>query len=215
MLLCNKVPQITDIKPQRRKQRFNIYVDGRFSFGLDADTLVKSGLKINQEISQEEIEKLVKENEFVKVYDRVLKFFSYRPRSEKELKDWFKKKQVGEETQKLIYQKLKHLGYLNDEEFAKWWIEQRTTFRPSGTRLLALELRQKGVTREIIDQQLSNLAIKPFSEHDLAKKVAEKKLKSLKHYSHLEQKQKLASALARRGFSWETVKEIIDEKLEK
>ena len=207
--------QITDIKPQKRKNRFNIYVDEKFSFGLDADTLVKSGLQINQEISQEEIEKLVKENEFVKVYDRVLKFFSFRPRSEKELRDWFKKKQVGEETQKLIYQKLKHLGYLNDEEFAKWWIEQRTTFRPSGTRLLALELRQKGVTREIIDQQLSNLAIKPFSEHDLAKKVAEKKLKSLKHYSYLEQKQKLASALARRGFSWETVKEVIDEKLEK
>lgn len=209
------MPVITDIKPQKRKNRFNIYVDGRFSFGLDADTLVKSGLQINQEISQEEIEKLVKENEFVKVYDRVLKFFSYRPRSEKELRDWFKKKQIGEETQKLIYQKLKHLGYLDDEEFAKWWIEQRTTFRPSGTRLLALELRQKGVTREIIDQQLNNLAIKPFSEHDLAKKVAEKKLKTLKHYSCLEQKQKLASALARRGFSWETVKEVIDEKLEK
>lgn len=214
-MLCNKVPQITDIKPQKRKQRFNVYVDEKFSFGLDADTLVKSGLKINQEISQEEIEKLVKENEFIKVYDRVLKFFSFRPRSEKELRDWFKKKQVGEETQKLIYQKLKHLGYLNDEEFAKWWIEQRTAFRPSGTRLLALELRQKGVTREIIDQQLSNLAIKPFSEHDLAKKVVEKKLKTLKNLPPLELKQKLVAALLRRGFSWETVKEVIDEKLEK
>ncbi|MFZ5365991.1 MAG: RecX family transcriptional regulator [Patescibacteria group bacterium] len=207
------MPQITDIKPQKRKKRFNIYVDGKFSFAVSAEALAKAELKIDQEISDQKIEELIKEDDFVKVYDRVLKFFSYRPRSEKELKDWFKKKQVGEETQKLIYQKLKNLGYLNDEEFARWWIEQRTTFRPASSRLLALELRQKGISREIIDKQLSNLAIKQFSEIELAKKVAEKKLKSLRHYSYLEQRQKLVSALARRGFSWEVIKEVIDEKL--
>lgn len=204
------MPQITDIKPQKRKQRFNVYVDGKFSFGLDADTLVKSGLKINQEISQEEIEKLVKENEFVKVYDRVLKFFSYRPRSEKELEDWFRRKQVGEETQKLIKQKLSQLGYLNDEEFAKWWIEQRTTFRPAGARLLAMELRQKGVPQDLI-ARLLNCYIAKDSERELAKKVVEKKLKTFKNLPPLELKQKLAASLARRGFSWETIKEVISE----
>lgn len=209
------MPQITDIKPQKRKKRFNIYVDGKFSFGLDADTLVKSGIQINQEISQEEIEKLVKEGEFVKVYNRVLKLLSYRPRSEKELKDWFKKKNVGEETKKLVIRKLQKLGYLNDEEFAKWWIEQRQTFRPTGFRLLALELRQKGISREIVNKQFSNLAIKQLSEAELAKKVVEKKMRSLKGYSSLEQRQKLASALARRGFSWEVIKEVVDEFLKK
>ena len=143
--------QITDIKPQKKDpKRFNIYVGGKFAFALPFEALALAGLKINQEISQEEIDKLVKENEFLKVYDRVLKFFSFRPRSEKELKDWFKRKQVGEETQEMILQKMKQLGYLNDEEFAQWWIEQRTTFRPAGTRLLAMELRQKGVSKEIV-----------------------------------------------------------------
>lgn len=207
------MPQITDIKPQKRKKRFNIYVDGKFAFGLDAESLVKAGLQINQEISQEEIEKLVKENEFVKIYDRVLKFFSYRPRSEKELKDWFAKKQVGEETQKLIREKLKQLGYLNDEEFAKWWIEQRMAFRPAGTRLLAMELRQKGVSKEIISRITSHVS--RVTERELAQKVAEKKLKSLKHLSGLELKQKLTSALVRRGFSWETIKEVVQAKLTK
>lgn len=205
------MPQITDIKPQKRKQRFNVYVDGKFSFGLDADTLVKSGLKINQEISQEEIEKLVKENEFVKVYDRVLKFFSFRPRSEKELRDWFKKKQVGEETQKLIYQKLKHLNYLNDEEFTKWWIEQRTTFRPSGSRLLALELRQKGVPREIIDKLLITNYELLITERAQALKIAQKRWERLKGLPHREAREKLGAFLARRGFSWETIKEVLSE----
>lgn len=196
-------------------RRFNVYVDGKFTFGLDADILVKSDLKVNQEISQAIIEKLIKENEFAKAYERVLKFFSYRPRSEKELKDWFTKKQIGEELQKLLIQKLKDLGYLNDEEFARWWIEQRVTFKPAGKRLLNMELRQKGISSEIINQQLNNLAIKQFSEVELARRMVDKKLKSLKHLSGLELKQKLVAALGRRGFSWETIKEVVDGVLKK
>ncbi len=205
------VPQITAIKPQKRENRFNIYVDGEFSFGLDAESLVRVGLKVDQEISQEEIEKLIKENEFGKVYDRVLQFFSYRPRSGKELTDWFGRKKVGEETQKLVKQKVGQLGYLNDEEFAKWWVEQRTTFRPAGTRLLAMELRQKGIPREIISHITCHIS--QINERELARKVAEKKLKTLKNLPLQEREQKLTAFLLRRGFSWETIKAAL--KLDK
>jgi len=205
------VPQITDIKRQKKNsKRFSVYIDGKFSFGLDADNLVKSGLEVSQEISQEEIEKMVKENEFFKIYEQVLKFFSYRPRSEKELRDWFKKKEVGEEVQKLICQKLKQVGLLNDEEFAKWWIEQRTAFRPSGLRLLALELRQKGISKDLISKLL-NCYIPKDAEYELAKKAVEKKLKSLRHLSDLELRKKLGAFLSRRGFSFAVIKKIIGE----
>ncbi len=205
------MPQITDIKRQKKNpKRFSVYIDGKFSFGLDADNLVKSGLEVSQEISQEEIEKMVKENEFFKIYEQVLKFFSYRPRSEKELRDWFKKKEVGEEVQKLICQKLKQVGLLNDEEFAKWWIEQRTAFRPSGLRLLALELRQKGISKDLISKLL-NCYIPKDAEYELAKKAVEKKLKSLRHLSDLELRKKLGAFLSRRGFSFAVIKKIIGE----
>lgn len=205
------MPQITDIKRQKKNpKRFSVYIDGKFSFGLDADNLVKSGLEVSQEISQEEIEKMVKENEFFKIYEQVLKFFSYRPRSEKELRDWFKKKEVGEEVQKLICQKLKQVGLLNDEEFAKWWIEQRTAFRPSGLRLLALELRQKGISKDLISKLL-NCYIPKDAEYELVKKAVEKKLKSLRHLSDLELRKKLGAFLSRRGFSFAVIKKIIGE----
>ena len=210
------MPLITDIKPQKNNKRFNIYLDGQFAFGLPAETLVKAGLKIDQEISEEKIERLIKEDDFVRIYNRVLKFLSFRPRSEKELKDWSKKKNVGEETQKLVYQRLKHLGYLNDEEFAKWWIEQRTTFRPSGARLIALELRQKGVPREIIDKLLFSSPSALITERAQALKIAKKKRERLKGLSHREAREKLGAFLARRGFSWETIEEVlVDEKLGK
>ena len=215
------MPQITDIKPQKKNpKRFNIYVDGRFAFAVSSETLVKEGLKIEQELSEEEIQRLIKENEFQKVYDRVLNFFSYRPRSEKELSDWFVRKEIGEEIQKMVIPKIKELGLLNDEEFARWWLEQRATFRPAGKRLLKLELQRKGISGDIIVKLLDcyfersekqGSYIAKDSEKESAKKIAEKKLNTLKRFSGLELKQKLSAHLVRRGFDWETVKEVVDE----
>lgn len=208
------MPQITDIKPQKKEQRFNIYVDGKFAFALPAIALAKARLKIDQEISSEKIDELIKENEFLKVFDRALKFFSYRPRSEKELQDWFARKQVGQETQKMVVEKLQSLGYLNDEEFAKWWIEQRSTFRPAGKRLLRMELLKKGIPKDLM-AQLFDDSVFEETEIDLARRIIQKKLKSMKSLPDLELKQKLYGFLARRGFDWEIIKKVVDETLKK
>lgn len=206
--------QVTDIRQQRRKLRFNIYLDGNYSFSLPADVLLKSGLKIDQQIPQEKVQQLVKENEFSLAYDRVLRFLSFRPRSEKELRDWFRKKEIGRETQKLVWKKLQNLGYINDSEFAKWWIEQRQTFKPKGRRAIEMELRQKGVDRETI-VSLLNGSIVRATEKSLANKAVEKKINLWQNLSSDKFRQKLTSFLARRGFSWETIEEVIDEILKK
>lgn len=209
------MPLITDIRPQKKHRtgepRFNIYLDGQFYFALSAEALVKSGLKTDQILSQEQIEKLIKKNEFIKVYDLVLRFLSFRPRSEKELQDWFKKKEVGEETQKMVRGKLEHLGYINDEEFAKWWIEQRTNFRPMGKRAIEMELRQKGIPESLI----TNYKLQITNEFSLAKKAAEKKVKLWQKLPSIQFRQKITAFLFRRGFSWETIEQMIDELSEK
>lgn len=208
------MPQITGIRPQKKKTRFNIYLDGKFAFGLPAEALVKAGLKIGQLLSDKEIEKLIKENEYDKYYNGVLKFISLRPRSEKEISDWFKKREVGQQTKNLVWQKLQDLGYVNDEEFAKWWVEQRQSFRPTGFRGLALELRQKGISQETI-VKLLNGSIVSLSEREMAKKAAEKKMKLWQKLPPLELKKKMTSFLGRRGFSWEIIEEVIDEIIKK
>ena len=208
------MPQITDIKPQKRPGRFNIYLNGKYAFAVSAESFVKANLNINQEISSDTVEKLIKDDEFGKTFDNSLKFISFRPRSEKELQNWFKRKEVGEETQKLVIKKLKHLGFLNDEEFAKWWIEQRTTFHPSGQRLIKMELKQKGISDEIIEGIMNNES-RIMGEKELAKKVLEKKLPRLKNYKRQELRKKLQNLLAQRGFSWEVIKELVDTLVKK
>lgn len=151
---------------------------------------------------------------FQKFYDRALRFLSYRPRSEKEITNFLKKKKVEPPIISKIIKKLKEQNFINDEEFTKWWIEQRTHFRPRGIRVIKLELRQKGISQEIIDEILSNEDIKILSEES-ARKLIEKKIISYKGLPKQELYQKLSQFLLRRGFDWETVKEVIDEVLKK
>ncbi|TSC54136.1 MAG: regulatory protein, partial [Microgenomates group bacterium LiPW_16] len=110
-------------------------------------------------------------------------------------------------TKKMVWKKLQSLNYINDEEFARWWIEQRATFRPRGKMALRVELRQKGVEKEISDKVVSE----KVDELSLAKKAVAKKLKIYQNLPSQEFCQKMTAFLARRGFSWETIKEVVDE----
>ena len=202
--------EITKIKPQKNKKRVNIYLDGKFAFGLDADNFLKAGLKVGQELTEKQVEDLIFKNEFQKLLDKAYRILSLRPRSEKEVKDYLAKKKATPKVAQKIIAKLKKLNHLNDQEFARWWVEQRSTFRPRGKFGLVAELRQKGVAKEVIDR-----VIKKVDEMSLARKAAQKKIRSYKRLNPREFREKMTAFLARRGFSWSVIKVTIDDFLKK
>ena len=84
------MPQITAIKPQeKRKNRFNVYFDGRFGFAISNELLVREGLKVGQELSPQKTEELVAKDRLGRAQEQIYRFLSYRPRSEKEIYDYF------------------------------------------------------------------------------------------------------------------------------
>lgn len=205
------MPQITAIEPQKRKKgRFNIFVDGKFAFGLDEKILADFNFKIGQNLTQNKIEEIITAAELGKIIDKVYNFLSFRPRSAKEIEQYLKRKKFGEEEKKIVLKKLEKSGFINDVEFAKFFVESRVKFRPKGTRLITAELRQKGVDREIIEKVLAQIGI---SEVELAQKSISKKLDNFLKLPQLKARNKIAQFLARRGFSWETIKIIIDSKM--
>jgi len=202
------VPFITAIKPQKkRKNRFNVYLDGKFVFGLSAEILAKSNLSVGRELSAQEVNDLVLKNEIGKSLDRVYRFLSYRPRSEKEIRDYLRKKEVEEKIVEKVVSKVKKLGYVDDLEFVRWWVEQRSTFRPRGKHVLTIELRQKGVAPEIIDQVLGE----SIEEVPLAQKAIQKKINEYLKLPPRQSRQKIVTYLQRRGFSWETIEKILNK----
>ena len=163
-------------------------------------------------------------NDFEKFYNSSLRFLSYRPRSEKEIRDNLVRKSRGARSgsarKKIdptmidrVINKLKEQKFINDEEFAKWWIEQRTSFRPRSLRLIKIELRQKGISNEIIDKMIYDLRLM-IDDLEQAKKLVEKRIRRFRNkfgMTREEMNQKLGGFLARRGFDWDTIKQSIDE----
>lgn len=143
--------------------------------------------------------------------DKTIRFISLRPRSEKEILEYWHRRGLTPNEVKPLVGRLKELNLVDDEAFASWWIEQRATFRPKGRRALRAELLAKGISQEIIDRLLNT----QVEEKELAFAAAGKKIKSYEKLSLLERKKKVFAFLGRRGFSWETIKEVVDELEEK
>lgn len=152
-------------------------------------------------------------SDFEKWFNRALKLLSFRPRSKKEILNWLDRKKILPGLQKQIIDRLEELNFVNDSEFVKWWVEQRTTFKPMGKRAIEMELKQKGVDRETIVQLFDGSIV--TSEKDLAKRAAEKKMRIWQKLPDVEFRQKMTAYLSRRGFGWEIIKETVDEILKK
>jgi len=138
-----------------------------------------------------------------------LRFVSYRPRSEKEFTDFLGKKLArwnvsGDVLIKKVISRMRELGYVDDRKFVTWWVEQRSAFRPKGKRALVSELLRKGISRTLIAQT-------PFDEPEGAQKAIRKKLVLWERMPVIEQKKKVYTFLAQRGFSGSTIAKIIDE----
>ena len=153
-------------------------------------------------------------NDFQEKFDKVLNFLSYRARSEYEINYYMLRKKWPEEIRTAILEKLGKLKLIDDEDFARQWIASRTNGRPAGKALVKMELRKKGIAKEIIDRLIQEERTS-VSEEILAEKLCLKRLGRLKDLPILEQKTKLFLFLQRKGFSSDTAKQIIDKLLKK
>jgi regulatory protein len=195
--------KITDIKQQvKRSDRYSIYIDDKYAFSLSADELLHTGLHPNQELSKSELEKLKADALLDKAYDRALNLIVRRPRSEWELRDYLKRKEYDAVVSGQVIVKLRDRGYVNDTDFAERWVANRRLLKATSKRRLALELRQKHVAADIIDQVLQ---ADETDELEVLKDLVEKKRKQSKYQDSL----KLMQYLSRQGFSYDLIKQAL------
>ena len=164
--------------------------------------------------------------EFDKYYLKAVTFLSYRPRSVKEVKDNLEKtlakkkfpEDILTEHRKyipLVIEKLLEQKFLNDTQFATWWIEQRSRNKPKSKMVLKMELKQKGIPSDIIEAVMAQEDIQTIADdYTQAKQLVQKKIYKYRELPRIEIYKKLGGFLGRRGFSWEIAKRSIDEILD-
>lgn len=213
--------KITDISLQAKNpDRVNVSVDGKYRFSLDVFQVGDLGIKIGKEYSEEELAELETESQFGKLYARALEYTMLRPHSSKEIRDYlwrktrttrYKSRKTGElkerpgvsqEIADRVFNRLSEKGYIDDEKFTRYWLENRNLTKGASRRKLISELRAKGVNQSTIEDQLATSLRDDADE--LQKIIAKKR-------SRYPDNQKFTQYLVRQGFSYDDVKSALAE----
>ena len=194
--------KITGIEQQvKTRGRYSVFVDNKFEFGLSELALINSGIKVGQDVSAKDLEKFKQESSLDKMYGRLLDLLARRPRSEWELRDYLNRKKVDSSDIDELLNRLSNSGYVNDEDFAKRWIESRRLLKSTSKRKLTMELRQKRISDEIITKALS---LDETDEQEVLKELIAKKRTQTRYQDD----KKLTQYLIRQGFSYSDIKQI-------
>ncbi len=199
---------ITLITVQKKnRNRFNLFINEQYAFSLNRQQA--EDLHKGDHLSENEIADLKQADEEDFAYSRALYYLKFRPRSRMEIKRYLTEKKFPLSAITTALSRLENNGYINDQEFARLWIENRLRFRPKGIYALTGELREKG-----IDEHIIKSALKDFDELKSAWAAVAPRINRLQKLEKSEFQKKLYSFLSRRGFGYSICKEVCDQAWE-
>jgi len=197
---------ITSVERQlRRRQRANLFVDGQYALSLALSLAQEKGLHPGMTIDEAELQGLRTEDERRTAYEAAINLLSYRPRSEKEIRQRLRRRSVAPEVIDETVERLRAAHYLDDAAFAQFWRESRETLSPRSGRLIRSELLFKGV-----DIDTATSTVEDLDDEEAAYRAAAKRLKSLKDDDCDVFRRRLGGFLTRRGFSYDVVRRTLE-----
>ncbi|HEV2106757.1 MAG TPA: RecX family transcriptional regulator [Thermomicrobiales bacterium] len=202
---------ITALRAQARDpERVNVFLDGRFAFGLGRQIAVDEGLRVGDVLDTTRVDTLRAADDVGKATNAALNLLARRPRSIREIRDRLHEKGYNTATIDAAVARLEGWNYVDDADFARFWVENRVAHKPRGRRLLEQELWQKGVDRETARDAVDRSEL---DEHDAALAIANAKIRSYAGLDRDVAYRRLGGLLARRGFGYDVVKPVLDEVL--
>lgn len=200
--------RITGLHSQSRRssRRVSVYIDGIFAFGLAQETVQALGLAEGMDVERSELDRICREDQLHHARNYAYLLLSYKARTSAELKGRLIRKGFSPDVVQATLARLAELGLVNDEQFARQFTEDRVNVGHKGTWRVRAELRKRGVAREQIDQAI---AAAP-DETAAAREVVLKFRARNKRLEPDVLRRRLYGFLARRGFSVDTIRQVLD-----
>ena len=196
---------ITGVERQRWRRRVNVFVDGQCALSLGRSFALEKGLHADMAIDEAELQALRAEDERRTAYDAAIHLLSYRPRSEREMRQRLRRLNASPEVIDETVARLLASHYLDDAAFAEFWRESRANISPRSRRLVRSELLYKGV-----DVDTATTAVGGLDDEESAYRAASKRLKALADADYDDFRRRLGGFLTRRGFGYETVRRTLE-----
>ncbi len=208
--------RVTKIEYQKRDpNRVNIYIDEQFFCGISLDTLAKENLYEGLNVDEHTLERIVQTDLMSRFLTRVTEYLSHSPKTEFQVLRYlrnlkFKKKDIWFKQDinlewdiffEEIVSKLKKYKYIDDENFARMFVQSRLRSKPRGKSVLIGELLSKGVSREIADTVCEQEVV---DELDILRNSFEKRYRGRVFDI---KDQKMVNFLLRKGFSWDLIEQ--------
>ncbi|MHB0998802.1 MAG: regulatory protein RecX [Armatimonadota bacterium] len=202
--------RITAIEPQeRRKNRRSIFLDGNFVLGVDETIIADLGLRVGQQISEEELNRIVRAELVNKAKERALTLLEYRKRSRSEIMQRLKKAGYEQDIIDDVLVRLDAMGFVDDADFSQSWVNHRLAGKAMGRKRIRYELKLKGVEDSVVEEALST--VDADEEYNTALESARRRWQRDNDPDERSKKRRLASYLGRQGFEWDIIKRILSE----
>src|SRR5215212_2854228 len=203
--------RITALRPAKRDpDRISVDLDGSFAFALPATLVADQRLEVGNELDGEQVAALLAADLSSRATEAALVFLGYRPRSEKEVRDRLRQGGYEQDAIDHAISRLHEWRYLDDADFARRWVENRTAHRPRGKRLLQQELRHKGIDTETAREAITEAEL---DETTAADELARRRLPAYAGDDPAVTRRRLGAYLARRGYGYDVIRIALDRAL--
>lgn len=214
--------KVTKIQAQKRKGRYNIYLDGQYAFPVAETTLIEFRLMKDVELTDGQIKEIQNRENINKAYGDAVNYLSYQLRTVKEIKEYLYKKEYHKDAVEMTIDRLKSLRYLDDSAYSTSFINTQLRTTANGPKIIEQKLIQKGVPQNIIQDKMFEINQDTLLEN--ATEFAKKQARKQKRASFQQMLTKIRQSLYQKGFSKEIIEEAIknldlevdeDEELDK
>jgi regulatory protein len=200
--------KITSIKQQLKMSgRYSVYVDEVYSFSLSEVALIESKLHSGVELTEQEVNSYKKLSIDDKLYGRALRYVAMRQRTTWEVLFYLERNGADPSLSETILNKLSIVGLLDDEKFARSYVNDKQLLRPTSRRKIIMELKKKRIASEIIERVLAENSGEMNGDQVALAEVITRKRRQTKYQDDT----KLMQYLARQGFGYGDIKTALQQ----
>lgn len=204
--------EITKLTAQKNNpDRVSVFIDGEFAFGVHQDLVLEYRLRAGRELTADEQQALIRDDRVAKAKARAFDYLAHKPRTETEVRRKLRQNEYSEPVIASVIERLQELSYLDDTQYAEQYVERRFASKGYGPVRIRQELRKRG-----IDRHLAETAVADFFEGEnplaAAREKAQKRWPRIaREDDPRKRRDKLYRYLKRRGYTYDTIRVVIDE----